>query len=286
MRDWAIAASPRIYISTSASCGKISPPPWRYFTKRVLLRIGLAAVFAVLPLSLVAQSPDDALHAPDGNSYQQIINIFISPLTNSPFTATVSASVVRELNDGTTIKLVNHRLVVRDSKGRIYQERRRLVPPDGNETSAITRIEISDPGQHIKYFCFQLSRTCTLANYNVAISEPVIPVGPVGDGKHYLSREDLGKNEIEGVETIGTRETVTTSGGAMGNDREVALTKEFWYSPRLAINLVVKRLDPVQGTQTFNVSNLQLAEPDARLFTLPAGFKVIDERTAASTPGK
>ena len=240
----------------------------------------------LLPVYLVAQSPEDALHAPDGNSYQQIINIFISPLTNSPFTATVSASVVRELNDGTTITRVNHRLVVRDSKGRIYQERRRLVPPGGNEASAIMRIEISDPAQHIKYFCYQVSKTCSLTNYNVAVSEPVVPVGPIGDGKHYLSREDLGKNEVEGVETIGTRETVTTSAGAMGNDREVALTKEFWYSPKLAINLVVKRLDPVQGTQTFTVRNLQLAEPDARLFTVPAGFKVIDQRTVRSTPGK
>ena len=91
------------------------------------------------------------------------------------------------------------------------------------------------------------------------VSEPVVPVGPIGDGKHYLSREDLGKNEVEGVETIGTRETVTTIAGAMGNDREVALSKEFWYSPKLAINLVVKRFDPVQGTQTFTVSNLELA---------------------------
>ena len=153
------------------------------------------------------------------------------------------------------------------------------MPPGGNETSAITRIEISDPAQHIKYFCYQFSRTCSLTDYNVVVSEPVVPVGPIGDGKHYLSREDLGKNEVEGVETIGTRETVTTSAGAMGNDREVALSKEFWYSPKLAINLVVKRFDPVQGTQTFTVSNLQLAEPDARLFTVPAGYKVIDERT-------
>src|SRR5277367_5352716 len=154
--------------------------------KRILLPLGLAAVVAVLPYCLMAQSPADALHAPDGNSYQQIVNIFISPLANSPFAATVSASVVRELNDGTTITLVNHRLVIRDSKGRIYQERRRLVPPEGNQTSAITRIEISDPAEHIKYFCYQVSKTCALTYYNVVVSEPVAPVGPVGDGKHYL----------------------------------------------------------------------------------------------------
>jgi len=60
--------------------------------KRTLLPLCLAAAVALLPLSLLAQSPGDALHAPDGNSYEQIVNIFISPLTNSPFTATVSAS--------------------------------------------------------------------------------------------------------------------------------------------------------------------------------------------------
>ena len=254
--------------------------------KRVLVPLGLAAVLAVLPLCLMAQSPDDALHAPDGNSYQQIINIFISPLANSPFTATVSASVVRELADGTTITLGNRRLVIRDSQGRIYQERRRLVPPDGNETSPITRIEISDPTQHIKYFCNEMSHICALTHYNAPVSEPVVPVGPVGDGKHYLSREDLGRNEIEGVETIGTRETLTTNAGVAGNDREVALTKEFWYSPKLALNLVVKRLDPVNGTQTFTVSNLRLAEPDARIFAVPAGFKVVDQRTTPPTAGK
>jgi hypothetical protein len=41
--------------------------------KRVLLPLCVAGILAMLPLYLVAQSPDDALHAPDGNSYQQII---------------------------------------------------------------------------------------------------------------------------------------------------------------------------------------------------------------------
>ena len=79
---------------------------------------------------------------------------------------------------------------------------------------------------------------------------------------------------------------MTTTAGAIGNDREVAFTKEFWYSPKLALNLVVTRLDPVHGTQTFNVGNLQLTEPDARVFAVPAGFKVVDQRVASPTPAK
>jgi hypothetical protein len=63
-------------------------------------------------------------------------------------------------------------------------------------------------------------------------------------------------------------------------------SKEFWYPPKLSINLVVKRIDPLHGTQTFNVGNLQLAEPDARVFAVPADYKVIDERIATPTAGK
>ncbi len=256
--------------------------------KWTLLPLCLAAVVVFLPLHLMAQSPDDALHAPDANSYDQIVNIFISPLTGSPFTATVSASWTRQLPDGTTITLANHRLVIRDSQGRIYQERRRLVPPDEDKKglSVLMRVEISDPARHTKYFCYYATKICELATYAVAVTQPVVPVGPMADGKHYLSREDLGKGETEGLETIGTRETITTSAGAIGNDREVASTKEFWYSPKLGINMVVKRLDPLHGTQTFTVSNLQLADPDARIFAVPAGFKVVDQRVASPTPAK
>jgi hypothetical protein len=61
-------------------------------------------------------------------------------------------------------------------------------------------------------------------------------------GKHYLSRTHLGKGEVDNLATVGTREIITTNPGAAGNDREVTLTKEFWYSPKLGINLVVKRM--------------------------------------------
>jgi hypothetical protein len=118
------------------------------------------------------------------------------------------------------------------------------------------------------------------------VSTSTVPVGPIADGKHYLSREDLGKSETEGLETIGTRETITTNPGTVGNDREVMLTKEFWYSPKLGVNLLVKRMDPLQGTQVFTVSNVSLAEPDARLFVIPAKYKVTDDRASAPAPAK
>ena len=47
------------------------------------------------------------------------------------------------------------------------------------------------------------------------------------EGKGHLIREGRSKNDIEGFETIGTRETIATSPGALGNDEPVVLTKEF-----------------------------------------------------------
>jgi hypothetical protein len=252
--------------------------------RSVLLSLATLAVACAPHLS--AQSPQDVLRAPDGNSFTRIVSIFIAPIPNAPFLATVTLDWVRQTSDGAAVALKNHRRVARDSRGRIFEERARLVPADSDSPSLVFQMEFSDPARHTRYVCFPVSKVCDLYNYSAPPSQVVVPVGPIGDGKRYLSREDLGKAEMSGIETIGTRETISTNPGVVGNDREVSLTKEFWYSPKLGVNLVVKRIDPLQGTQLFTVSNISLAEPDARLFAIPAGFKVTDQRSPATTSAK
>lgn len=227
---------------------------------------------------MMAQTPEDALHTPDGNVQDMFNSILIPPLANAPFVATVNAEWTRQLPDATTITLKNHRILMRDSKGRIYQERRQLTSDGDQQESQLTRIEISDPAQHIKYFCSPFNRVCVLRAYFMPIAVPVTPVGPLDKGSRYLSREDLGKEQVSGLEAIGTRETITTDAGAMGNDAPVAITKEFWYSPRVDLNLSVKRVDPLHGTQLITVNPIQFVEPDPRMFAPPAGYKVVDER--------
>ena len=251
--------------------------------KRILVLLSLAAL--AVPL-ISAQGPQDALHAPDGNSFTRIVSIFIPPLPNAPFTATVSTEWTRMTSDGATVVVKNHRTVARDGRGRIFQERRRFVPADSNSPSLVFQLEFSDPVRHTLYICNPSSKVCDLYGYFAPVSEPTVPAGPIGDGKRYLSRADLGKSDIRGIETIGTRETITTNPGTVGNDREVSLTKEFWYSPKLGVNLVVKRMDPLQGTQLFTVSDIQLAEPDPRLFVYPASYKVVDRRDLSATSAR
>jgi len=251
--------------------------------KHIFLLLSLATFVVALSPFTFAQGP---MRAPDGNSFTRIVSIFIAPIPNAPFSANVSTQWTRQTSDGATVVVKNRRMVARDSQGHVFEERRRFVPADSNSPSLLFQTDYVDPARRTRTICFPSNQICDVYNFFTPPSEASLPVGPLPDGKRYLSRENLGTDTIEGLETIGTRETISTSPGVVGNDREVVSTKEFWYSPRLGVNLVVKRFDPLQGTQVFTVSNISLAEPDARLFAVPAQFKVADQRTTETTPAK
>lgn len=249
----------------------------------------------VLPLLIIAltasakfgaaQSQDQPIHAPDGGTWERIQSISIPALRNAPFRATVNTEWTRILEDGTTVTIQNHRTVVRDSTGRIYQQRTVLVP-DGQD-SKVWRIEISDPARHLAYFCFPAAHACASHPYFSPVLRAPLPEGPRDDNNRYLTRVALGTNTIGGVDVVGTRETTTIAAGAMGNDHAITITKDFWYSPKLGINLSVKRVDPRSGTETFSVSDISLAEPDPRYFAIPAGYRMetpAQPRAVASAP--
>jgi hypothetical protein len=62
----------------------------------------------------------------------------------------------------------------------------------------------------------------------------------------------------------------------MGNDKPMAVTREFWYSTYLAVNLISIVDEPMTGKQVFTVKELSTAEPDPSFFEVPADYKVID----------
>lgn len=209
------------------------------------------------------------------------IGILIPPLLQAPFSSTVAAEWVRVLEDGSTLTLQNHRLVARDSAGRI-QERRRLVPKDSQQEPDLMRIEISDPSVHTKYVCRVAIQVCELEDYTGPDAATAWPLGVQEDSIGTLNRADLGRNMVSGLDAIGTRETRTLKPGVAGHDRPISIVKEDWCSPQLGINLSIKRVDPRHGTEIFNVIDISLAEPDTKLFIVPSGFRVVDQRSKSS----
>lgn len=98
----------------------------------------------------------------------------------------------------------------------------------------------------------------------------------IAEGQGQATTEDLGTQTMEGIIVTGVRTTRTIPAGAIGNDKPVVIVTEVWTSPDLKTIVSSKRSDPRMGEQTFKLTNLVRAEPDASLFTVPPDFKVAD----------
>ena len=238
----------------------------------------IAPLIFAMPVAK-GQQPQDAAHAPDGSTVEYINNIDIPPLANAPFTANVTAEWTRKLEDGGTQTISNHRKIARDNSGRIFQERRWLIQNGDKNGSPLTQLEFADVTLHEINVCLPSIHTCRLRNYNVPAEFHLMQPGELPNHKGNLVRKDLGRNTLEGVEVVGTRETLTFDANTVGNSQPLVITKEFWYSQQLGINLLVKRVDPRHGTQIFSVSDLKLGSPDAAIFRLPEGYAIQDLRT-------
>jgi hypothetical protein len=221
--------------------------------------------------------------AQDGGVREVLESIVIPPIPDAPFTASLITEWVRLTPGGASITFINKRQVARDGLGRVYQERWALVPKDSNVQSRIQWIQIADPQARTLYNCNMMTHVCDLLRYNsapdlAAATARSQPAGPLPGGRGFVTLENLGTRVFAGMETIGTRVTTTLNPGVVGNDKPVVRSSETWRSEQLAVNLLSIRTDPLFGTQTFTVSEIDPAPPDTQLFELPAGFSVRDQR--------
>jgi hypothetical protein len=86
--------------------------------------------------------------------------------------------------------------------------------------------------------------------------------------------EQLAPQAIEGVLSEGTRLTETIAPGAIGNDRQIQVVNERWYSPELKTVMMSRRTDPRNGDETFKLMNVRRTEPATDLFQVPAGYQI------------
>ena len=234
-----------------------------------------------------------------------------APVKGAPYSATTTSESVQTLADGNRISQTSTGSVARDSQGRTRQDT--ALPPIGNLSAAHLPhlVFVRDP---VAGTSFTLNLTDKTAWKN-----PMPLAGPDGPGpqietstviirtrdggpgappdepppppriammKHIesdegseASTESLGSQTIEGVSATGVRTTRTIPAGQIGNERPISIVTEVWTSPDLKTIISSKREDPRMGEQTFKLSNIVRAEPDASLFTVPSDFKMIDGRT-------
>lgn len=89
--------------------------------------------------------------------------------------------------------------------------------------------------------------------------------------------ESLGKRGINGVEAEGSRTTLTIPAGEIGNEREINIVTERWYSPELQTVVLTKHTDPRVGETTYTLTNIKRVDPHPSLFQVPSDYSLANE---------
>jgi len=234
----------------------------------------LLAASLLFACTVIAQDREGPSRGPDGGTQYFVDGITVLPVAGKPFMGRSTTEWTRTLADGTVVKTHLFTVVARDSQGRIHREMHHFVPVDSNEESKLIQIKISDPITHTRTECKAVTHRCSVTNYHAPTSFTPRPTGEFDNGKRSLTRENLGSDSIEGLNVVGTRETLTINPGVVGNSQPLVTTREFWYSPDLQVNLSITRQDPGDGTQTVHVQDVSRSEPDPAMFQIPAGYVI------------
>ena len=230
--------------------------------------------------------------------------MFGAPVQGAPYSATITNESVQTLADGNRIVQSSTGTTARDSQGRTRQDA--PLPPIGNLSAANAPhlVFIMDPVAQVSYTLNLTDKTAekmsvpsgapgpststtgsrqVLVMQSGAVQLPDTPppaiamVKSLGSEEHAeVATEDLGPETLEGLPVTGTRTTRTIPAGEIGNEKPISIVTEVWTSPDLKTIVYSKRSDPRMGEQTFKLSNIVRAEPDASLFTVPADFKLTD----------
>ena len=228
---------------------------------------------------------------------------------NQPYQAQAVTEVKQTLADGSHITQTMTATVARDSDGRSVRiQKLGAMGPwksasISSQANAPTLTTIFDPvaQTHIDYssenkVAHSLPMLPPLAKgeTNVMHSFAVFAGGAPGAGgpgpvTNYVFKtrtdsgdapsadiktESLGDKTIDGISVTGTKTTNTIPAGTIGNDRDLVVTRETWYSPDLKLVIQSTQTDPRFGETTYSLTNIQRNEPDASLFQVPAGYTV------------
>jgi hypothetical protein len=236
-------------------------------------RFSLSAVCFVA-LTFLAAAPRPA-------SAQPRLDVFVTPFPNAPFSGVIQVQRTFVDKDGAVSSFKTMREIGRDTQGRIFNEVRTLMPLSFTGTPEVRGVLIYDPQTRTSIHLDPRTHTFTTGTVNrppETVPPALLYASPTGTNlpqNPYLKEEDLGVHEIDGVSAHGVRETqiipADTSGG-----RELQVIDEYWYSPDLRINLIIRHNDPRTGSVTMTVTQIARTDPGPERFQVPEDYTPAD----------
>lgn len=216
-------------------------------------------------------------------------------VTGRPFSGVEVHQSRQELSDGTVISNSSTDRFYRDSAGRTRMEddaHKRVVIEDPVARVTITletgskkarRLSMGPAEASIKFDARAAKPSPMLFTYTIddSASPADVKVGFAAVAsraaeKSDTAEENLGVESLDGVLATHTRRTLTIPQGQIGNDRDIHVVNERWYSDDLQMIVKTVNSDPRFGENTYELTEISRDEPDASLFQVPADYTVVE----------
>jgi hypothetical protein len=107
-------------------------------------------------------------------------------------------------------------------------------------------------------------------------SEPDLTVGPPRPANLPIRMSQpvkLGERKLDGETVAGRRIEATIPAGAIGNSQPIQMSAEQWYGKDLQVVVEATYRDPRTGETRYKLSDIDRAEPDAKLFKVPDTYR-------------
>jgi hypothetical protein len=211
-----------------------------------------------------------------------IPGIFVTPVPNAPFSAKVDIVSQEKLPDGTVEIRRSTAHVARQSSGRIYNERRALVPTTFKGDPPLLSSLVYDPTTRLSIFLNPYTHLAheRVLKRSLAAPPNSVPPPTANVSNPLMKEEDLGTQYIGTVSLRGIRKSRTVPASQSGTGQQIVIVDEYWYSPDLSVYMIIKHDDPRTGEQIVAVSEVNRQEPEASQFDVPARYRVVDETPA------
>jgi hypothetical protein len=205
--------------------------------------------------------------AASGQAANSNLPTIVLPIAGVPLTVEATVDFVTDYPDGTFTKAITNIKIYRDAGGRMRVETARLRN-SGDPFRAVLLID------HVDGFIAALETRGKIAH-----REKISPGGLFGismggtglrgvRGEKAQKNEILGKQTIDAIEYIGTRETTTSK-----DQPWLVAIYERWTSRKLGLIGLVKYSGP-DGTVTSQIQNVDRAVPDPSLFVIPDDYRI------------
>jgi len=260
--------------------------------KYLIVGILLAGSSAVAQPPARRARPDGPPPAPPGDFafVRGEFGITNRVVVGQPYSAQAVTQFNRVLADGNRIQRTTTALMARDTGGRTRIERSLAsIGPLATSGDGAKVIIINDPVGGTSYVLDPDRHT-----YRQMPASPRNRFGrnaPPGSRPDGLApfrstprsgarnsagdkTEDLGLQTMQGVSVQGKRMTRTIAPGEVGNDRDIEIVTESWYSPDLQLVVMSKTSDPRFGETIYQLTNINRGEPERSLFVLPSDYSV------------